>query len=225
MQLADKYYPMTVPFFPDTPYILLVTHSSLDKEKLHHEVRNFKRSLPLAEHFLKTIDEESIFDRITDNEFLLLLADTYTNSTLTPVTVGNGIIVTTAQIPTLLTELEDYLNSLGNLYIITGNIGSGNVSVTTLFDSRSRKYDDDILSYAKKLFSIVKHFNGGISAVGGEGLARTPFISYVYNDATLLVFKKIKEVWDPLLILNPGKKLGTTTNYLQQHLKHSSQER
>jgi FAD/FMN-containing dehydrogenase len=129
------------------------------------------------------------------------------------------------QRPTLLTELEDYLNSLGNLYIITGNIGSGNVSVTTLFDSRSRKYDDDILSYAKKLFSIVKHFNGGISAVGGEGLARTPFISYVYNDATLLVFKKIKEVWDPLLILNPGKKLGTTTSYLQQHLKHSSQER
>lgn len=225
MQLADKYHPMTVPFFPDTPYVLLVTHSAIDKEKLHQMVHTFRRALPISEHFLKTIDDGSVIDRITNSEFLLLLGDMYTNSALTPLSVGNGIIVTIPQIPSLLSQLESYLDSLGNLYMTTGNIGSGHVSVTTLFDPRSRNYDDDILSYTKQIFSIVKNHNGGISAIYGEGLSRTPYLSYVYSDAALLVFKKIKDVWDPLSILNPGKKIGTTTGYLQQHLKRPLRER
>lgn len=218
MQLAEKYYPMTVPYFPDTRFVLLVTHTSLDKEKLHHTVLTFRRSLPIAEHFLKTIDDSATTERITSSEFLLLLGNMYTNSALTPSSVGDGIIVTLPQLPALLNELETYLDSLGNLYIITGNVGSGHISVTTLFDPHARSYDDDILSYAKHIFSIVKNYNGGISAINGEGLIRSPFLSYAYNDATLSVFKKIKEVWDPLSILNPGKKFGTTTSYLQQHL-------
>ena len=224
MQLADKYHPTLVPFFPDTPYVLLVTHSSVDKEKLHHMVHTLRRAIPVPEHFLKTLDGVSI-DRITDSEFLILLGDTYTNNALTPSTVGNGIIVTLPQLPTLLSELESYLDSLGNLYMITGNIGSGHISVTTLFDPRSRSYDDDIFVYAKNIFSIVKNHNGGISAISGEGLARAPFLSYVYSDAALLVFKKIKDVWDPLHILNPGKKIGTTTGYLKQHLKRPAREK
>ncbi len=224
MQLADKYYPLVVPFFPDTPYVLLVTHTSLDKEKLHHTLHTFRRALPLPEYFLKTIDEATILERITDNDFLYSLGDSYTNNTLTPITIGNGIIVTIPQLPSLLAQLENYLDSLGNLYMITGYVGSGNISVTTLFDPRSRSYDDDITSYAKHLFSIVKNHNGGISAVSGEGLARTPFLPYVYNDATLSVFKNIKDVWDPLSILNPGKKLGATAGYLAQHLKRPTRE-
>lgn len=225
MQLADKYSPMLVPFFPDTPYVLLVTHTAHDKEKLHQMVHTFRRALPLSLHFIKTIDDVATINRITDTEFLILLGDMYTNSTLTPIGIGNGIIVTLPQIPSVLADLEKYLDSLGNLYLITGNIGSGHISVTTLFDPRGRNYDDDILSYAKNIFSIVKKYNGGISATDGEGLARTPFLSYAYSDAALSVFKKIKDAWDPLCILNPGKKLGTSTSYLQQHLKRPLRDR
>ncbi len=224
MQLADKYYPTVVPYFPDTPYTLLVTHTGTDKEKLHHTVLTFRRSLPISEHFLKTIDDKATLSRIASNEFLLLLGDMYTNSTLAPISVGDGIIVTIPQLSSLLTSLENYLNSLGKLYMITGNAGSGHVSIVTLFDPRSRSYDDDILSYTKQIFTIVKHHNGGISAINGEGLTRAPFLSYAYSDATLLVFKKIKDVWDPLSILNPGKKFGTTTSYLQQHLLRPKRE-
>lgn len=223
MQLAERYSPTLVPFFPDTPYVLLVTHKAHNKEKLHHLVRAFKHALPIEDHFIKTIDGD--LERITDTEFLYLLVNTYTNSMLSPTPVGNGLIVTIPQLPTFLEELETYLDSLGNLYTITGNVGSGHISVTTLFDPRSKKYDDDTLLYTKQLFSILKRHKGGISATDGEGLMRTPFLSYIYSDATIRVFKKIKDAWDPLSILNPGKKLETTITYLQQHLRRPLREK
>lgn len=219
MQLAERYDPTLVPLFENTPYVLLVTHTALDKEKLDHTQRTFIASLPLEKDLIVTLYDDQQRKRITSSEFLFSLCSLYTNNTLTPITVADGLIVGTHLLPSFLDELETYLNSLGRLYSITGNIGSGHISVTTLFDIQAKSYEDDMLTYAKNIFALTKSHNGGISAVSGEGLVRSPFLSYIYNDATLTVFKKIKDAWDPLQILNPGKKLGSNTHYLQQHLK------
>jgi hypothetical protein len=213
-----------VPFFLETPYVLLVKHTDTDKERLSHTVRTFRRALPIEDYSIKTVADESILDRITSPDFLTSLYDMYTNVILIPIRIAGGLIVTIPQLPQFLQEAEEYMNSTGKLYSITGNIGSGHISITTLFDPRGRLYDDEILSYTRDIFSLLKKHRGGISAISGEGIARAPFLSYVYNDATLLVFKKIKDIWDPLAILNPGKKIGTGTNYLQQHLTRPKRE-
>lgn len=221
MQLSERYYPSLVPSFAHTPYVLLVTHRGNDKESLSHTIRTLHRALPLEQNELRVLEDRKTFEKITDSNFLFSLYTLYTNNTLMPIPTGNGCIVSLHRLSSYLTALETYLNSLGKLYTLTGHVGSGGVSITTLFDPLSRLYDDEVLSYAKNIFSITKEHGGGISATGGEGLMRTPFISYVYNDATLSVFKKIKNIWDPLAILNPGKKIHVTTHYLQQHHKRT----
>jgi FAD/FMN-containing dehydrogenase len=200
-----------------------VTHCSTDLEKLHQQIRTFKRALPIEEHFLKTIDKETT-KRIISREYISILSDMYTSGVLVPIDVAGGIIVTVPQLPSFLTELESYLDSLGMVYMVTGNVGSGHISVTMLFDSNNPDYSSSILLYSKNIFSIVQRYNGGISATSGEGLSRTPYMLYAYNDSTLALFKKIKEVWDPLLILNPGKKTSITTNYLKQHIRHGGKK-
>jgi FAD/FMN-containing dehydrogenase len=218
MELAERYHPMVVPFFLETPYVLLVTHTGTDLEKLHHSVRTFRSALPIEDYLLKTIEDEKQLARITSNEFLFSLFKNYTNDALVPVTFAEGLVVGTHHLSSLLQDLEEYLNSLGKLYSISGNIGSGHVSVVTFFDQKAKHYDEELLSYAKEIFTIIKQYNGGISATSGEGLARAPYLNYIYNDGTLAVFKKIKDAWDPLSILNPGKKIGATTSYLTQHV-------
>lgn len=218
MQLSERYHPTLVPFFVDTPFVLLVTHTSTDKEKLHASVRTWRAALPIEDHFLKTFDDEKKLNRIISSEFLFSLYSSYTSDSLIPVTVGDGLIVTIHQLPTFLEEVINYLDSLGKVYTLTGNVGSGHVSAITLFDPQSKSYDDDLFFYAKNLFTILKRYNGGMSAVSGDGLSRTPFLSYIYSDATLSVFKKIKEIWDPLSILNSGKKINVSTNYLKGHI-------
>ncbi len=219
MQLSERYHPTLTPFFVDTPYVLLVTHAHSDKEKLHHVVKKFRSALPVEDYLLKTLEGTSALSRILPTSFLYSLFDTYTNKTQLPITIADGLIVTVHDVPSFLYDLEEYLNTLGRLYSITGNIASGHISVTTAFDPKGKDYNKDISAYASSIFSIVKNYKGGISAVSGEGLARTPYLKYVYNDATLSIFRKIKEAWDPLSILNPGKKSTVTTTYLEQRMQ------
>jgi D-lactate dehydrogenase (cytochrome) len=118
----------------------------------------------------------------------------------------------------ILEEIEGYIYSTGKLYVITGNIASGHLSVITLFDPQSQNYEQEVDAYSQAMFTYVKKYKGGISAEGGEGIARTPFVPFIYNEQTIAIFTKIKNAWDPLLILNPGKKIGTTLTYLHNHL-------
>ncbi len=220
MHLADRYHPTLVPFFKDAHFVLLATHTSDNTEKLHQITTVFKKTIARILTDIETQETDS-FTTISEPHFLHSLYELYTNATLTPISVADGIIIDIEHVPSFLEEAEDYLDSLGNLYTITGNIGSGHMGITALFDPNSKAYDISIADYSRRIFSIVKKYNGGISASGGEGLSRTPFIPGIYGDATVAIFKKIKDAWDPLSILNPGKKIGTTTHYLSQHIKRT----
>jgi FAD/FMN-containing dehydrogenase len=219
MQLSERYHPTLVPFFKNTPYVLLITHTEHDIKKLHDTVRTFHRSLPQEKTPLVTFDDRKKLERITSADFLFSLFSLYTKGTQLPIPLANGLIVSNHVLNPFLEHIEDYLDSLGKLYTITGNVGGGAVSVHTLFDPLSKEYDNDMLAYGKNIFAILESYEGGMSATGGDGLMRTPFLSYVYNDQALAIFKKIKNIWDPVNVLNPGKKISVSTNYLKQHQK------
>jgi glycolate oxidase len=216
--LAEKYHLNPAPLFPHASYVLLVTHTGTDKENLHKEVRKFARALPNQGEGLVFLDETSVIDRITNPSFAYKLLESYTQKTLTVMGSASGIIVSGKHYSTLLYLLETYLASLGKTYLITGNAGSGHISVLTLFDAKSSTYHEELELYTETIFGFVKKLNGGISGDAGEGLSRTPYLGMIYNETTLGIFKKIKNVWDPLCILNPGKKLGVTKQYLRNHL-------
>lgn len=219
MELAEKYYPTLVPFFVDTPYVLLITHTGIDVEKIHQAIHMYKQALPLEKHLIKTLLGTDVTKRITASTFCNSLGDRYTSSALTPITIADGLIVEVSLLPSLVRDLEEYLDTLGRLYMITGAVGSGHLCVTILFDPKTISYEDDILHYSEAIFSLIQDYKGGISCAGGDGLARTPYLSYIYNDAMLSVFRRLQQAWDPLSIFNPGKKVTTTTTYLKEHIR------
>lgn len=225
MELSDRYHYNLVPSFPEAIYTLLISFASEDKEKLHTSVRTCIRVLGVDPATIKEYPDTNFLERVSNKRFLFSLLHAYTQGSHTPNTACDGIIVPLHNYTNLLEELEDYLYSTGKLYTITGNVGSGHISVITLFDPQGRTYEYDIDLYTQTIFGYVKKYKGGISADGGEGLIRTPFISYIYNEATLDVFKKIKQAWDPLMILNPGKKLSVTKQYLNDHLIKTVEEK
>ena len=216
--LVDKYNEGLL-FSPLSPFVLLVTHHDSDKEKLHAKVRTFIRALPISEEIITHADDNKSIERITPPSYITHLFNLYTGGSHINITSGDGIIVPLHNYAKLLHEIDTYLSGTGRLYTITGNAGSGHISVITSFDPNSPSYENELNAYNETLFNYVKKYKGGISAVGGDGLSRTPYLSYVYNEVTLSLFKQIKEAWDPRTIFNPGKKIGTTTHYLHEHLR------
>lgn len=218
MELAERYYPGSTPPFPDARYVLAVSFFGNSKVEVDANVRTYLKSLSLQEDQLFIYQDTSFIEKISNPSFLFSLLETYTQGSHSPVSICDGLIVSASDYTALLDDLENYLYSIGKLYVITGNSGSGHLSVVTLFDPYSPLYEQDIENYSQTIFTMLKKYNGGMSGRSGEGIGRTPYLPIFYNEATIKVFTNIKSAWDPLSILNPGKKIGITTTYIRNHL-------
>lgn len=225
MELADRYHLHSTPSFPEASYVLTFSFYGTTKEEITSVARRCVRALSTNEESLVYYEDSHFIEKITESSFLSSLLYSYTQGSLTPITSCDGLIVPIHYYAKILEDLENYLYSTGKLYVITGNAGSGHLSVITLFDQKSPFYENEIDTYTQTIFTMIKKYKGGISAHGGEGLLRTPYVPYIYNEATLVVFNNIKKAWDPLFIFNPGKKIGATLTYLHNHLTRRSSTR
>lgn len=216
--LCEKYHPGLLPAFVDCPYILVAMHKDTDRERLYDTVKHFKSELPAPEHLIKSSDDEKRFLRIMSQDFLHSLLAMYSKSALTPLSSTEGGIVKVGDLPRYIKDVVTYIHHEGRVSTVTGCVGSGHLAVTSLLDPYSRLYSNDITEYQEGVFSLLKKYRGGISASGGDGLSRTPYLSYCYSEVSLSLFEDIKRAWDPTTVLNPGKKINVSLNYLNQHL-------
>lgn len=88
-----------------------------------------------------------------------------------------------------------------------GHIGDGNLHISIL-KPKDMTMDDFIKKCRKSdlaLFDTIKKFKGSISAEHGVGLSKKSFLNFTRSEEEISYMKKIKTVFDPGFILNPGK--------------------
>ena len=62
---------------------------------------------------------------------------------------------------------------------------------------------------------LVLSLGGTISASAGDGRLKTPYLEMMYGSELYTLFKKLKNIFDPYSILNPGVKFGTGAEELK----------
>ena len=84
-----------------------------------------------------------------------------------------------------------------------GHAGDGNLHVNFLWDDpdQKRKVDDAV----KRLFERVIELRGTLSGEHGIGVLKAPYLSMEQSPALIDLQQRIKDVFDPKHILNPGK--------------------
>src|SRR5215211_5864618 len=92
-------------------------------------------------------------------------------------------------------------------YVFYGHAGNGNLHTRPIIDTASNSYKHLIKSLTDDVFSKVYEFSGSITAEHGDGISRTKYISKMYGPIIFDLFKKIKFIFDPTNIMNPGKKI------------------
>lgn len=123
----------------------------------------------------------------------------YKNDIALPITQLSSFI------PKLYQVLENR-NSEWEVYLF-GHIGDGNLHVNTMKPGKMNQ--DEFVAQCKEadsdLFDLVKSHQGSISAEHGIGLLKKPFLSYSRSKEEIALMRKIKQVFDPQNLLNPGK--------------------
>ena len=112
--------------------------------------------------------------------------------------------------PQFLPELNALLNQYHFIYTIAGHIGDGNFHIIPLMDLSREKDRADILELSQKVYGLVAKYHGSITGEHNDGIIRTPYLDTMFSPKILDLFVQVKHIFDPLNILNPGKKVGGT---------------
>lgn len=141
----------------------------------------------------------------------------------------DDVCVSPYVLPEFLPKLNKILNEYKLVYTIAGHAGNGNFHIIPLMDFTDPKTKEIILELSDKVYELVHEYKGSITAEHNDGLVRTPYLNTMFDSEIISLFKQTKYIFDPLNIFNPNKKVGTTINYMKDHIvvekptsKHSS---
>ncbi|WP_411686619.1 FAD-binding oxidoreductase [Acinetobacter pseudolwoffii] len=125
------------------------------------------------------------------------------------ITNKNDISVLISYVPDFIKDIEKLLFEAypGFETCWFGHIGDGNLHLNILKPENIDK--DQFIEKCKiinpQIFSIVQKYEGSISAEHGVGLTKKPYLSYSRSSTEIEYMAALKKVFDPNLIMNPGK--------------------
>lgn len=119
-------------------------------------------------------------------------------------------------IPQLVEILDEYRDEF--MYTIAGHLGNGNFHIIPLVDMNKEENKEKVVEISEKVYGLALRYEGSITAEHNDGIVRTPFIGQMFGKEMTDIFKKIKNIFDPKNIFNPGKKVGMTKDDIQKYL-------
>ncbi len=130
----------------------------------------------------------------------------------------DDIVVHPDNYPLFLPELNALLDQHHLLYTIAGHIGDANFHIIPLMDLSKPDQRQEIIDLQPKVYEIVAKYKGSITGEHNDGIIRTPYLSIMYGEKMCQLFAEIKHIFDPLNVLNPGKKVGGTVEDIKRDM-------
>jgi len=125
------------------------------------------------------------------------------------------------KIPEFLPKVLTILKDNGIVANIAGHAGNGNFHIIPLMDLTKQAERDKITKVADLVYDLIIQYGGTITAEHNDGIMRTPYLEKMYGAEVYNLFKRIKEIFDPQNIFNPGKKVGGSKDFLKEHIAKS----
>jgi FAD/FMN-containing dehydrogenase len=186
--------------------------------KLAAAVRAFgKTHAGIQVRALKNEKEEQKYWAIRRESFALLHNNTTGKDTAPFI---DDFIVKPEYMPEVLPKVNAILAKYKDdlIYTIAGHPGNGNFHIIPLMDLSSPRVRALIPKISEEVYSLILQYHGSITAEHNDGIVRTPYLAEMYGPEIVKLFAEVKQIFDPLDIFNPGKKVGGTLAYSEEHI-------
>lgn len=112
-------------------------------------------------------------------------------------------------LPAYIREFNEILKK-HNLYSVHyAHAGSGEIHLRPIINLKTEEGNRLFRVIAEEIATLVKKYNGSLSGEHGDGRLRGEFIPQMIGQKNYQLLNKIKLVWDPENIFNPGKIVDT----------------
>ena len=126
------------------------------------------------------------------------------------VPVAEDVSVPVDRLVEFLTEVESVFNDVGLAAAVWGQAGSGVVRMWPPLDLSKTGDRQKLFKIQDSLYAAAVHLGGSISAAAGDGRVRAPYLALQYGEELSSLMLKVKKIFDPHGILNPGVKTAST---------------
>ncbi len=124
---------------------------------------------------------------------------------LRPHKISEDVVVPRSKIDQLVDFTEKLSQELGIVILTFGHAGDGNIHVNIMVDKDNPVEDEKGREAKRRLFDHVMTLGGTLSGEHGVGITKAPFLSLELDEPSMELMEKIKTLFDPNNILNPGK--------------------
>lgn len=138
-----------------------------------------------------------------------------------PTTVIEDTAVAIEDLPEYISELNELLqNKYGFACVHYGHAGSGELHLRPVLNLKTEKGRTAFQTLAADVAILVKKYGGSLSGEHGDGRLRGGFLQQMIGVRNYELIKKVKRLFDPNNIFNPGKIVDTSP--MTESLRYSS---
>lgn len=135
-----------------------------------------------------------------------------------------AIAVPPEVLPEFLTRAQRVLQRHWVTASLYAHAVTGQVHLRPFMKSPAEGDGQTLESLARELYEVTVSCGGTISGEHGDGLSRTSFLRTQYGPL-YRVFQSVKDIFDPLHLLNPGKIVSDDPHLMIRHFRPPTQER
>jgi len=128
---------------------------------------------------------------------------------LKPLKVNEDVVVPIGRLPEIVAIIDGIRTELDLLIPVFGHAGDGNLHVNIMCDPADKGEMSRVEEALDRLFTAVIELGGTLSGEHGVGLSKQPFIERELSPTVIALSRRIKQRFDPVGILNPGKQFPT----------------
>ncbi len=121
------------------------------------------------------------------------------------------LAVPTSAVPELMRAIDRVCGKHDLASANYGHVGDGNIHVNILADEDREDWREAIESARLELYEVTVRLGGALSGEHGIGLKRKKYLPLFLDETQIRLIRGIKKVFDPNMILNPGKLVDIGT--------------
>ncbi len=122
-------------------------------------------------------------------------------------------VVPRYRLPDLLKGVKEIGRAYGFKSVCYGHAGDGNLHVNIIKgEMNDEQWNDKLPDAIREIFQLTVKLGGTLSGEHGIGFVQKNYMDIAFNPHEMSVLTSIKELFDPLGILNPGKIIPNINN-------------
>lgn len=113
--------------------------------------------------------------------------------------------VRVVDLPDYVEDFQRILDAHGKRCVFYGHASVGELHLRPMIDLTRPEGIETMRAMARDVAALVRRYRGSLSGEHGDGRARAPFLEIVLGPDVVPLLARVKAIWDPDGLFNPGK--------------------